>query len=263
MQQKPTFLGQNKPLLCCMVITETSDQAINIARNAAYEGADAYGYQICRMAPKYRTEDEIKRVLRYMGNKPVYVTNYRHGFNEGKSDEQIGDELADLAKWRATLCDVMGDMYARHPLEMTEDPTAIDKQRRLIDRIHQAGGEVLMSSHVLKYCPAEEVLRIAYAQQERGADIVKIVTAANSEAEEMENLRITTLLKKELKVPFLFLSGGTHNRFHRMIGPALGCVMGLCVQQYDARSSKDQPLLRAARQVLDHFDFMPKNRFGI
>ena len=110
---------------------------------------------------------------------------------------------------------------------------------------------------------AEEVLRIAYAQQQRGADIVKIVTAANSEAEEMENLRITTLLKKELKVPFLFLSGGTHNRFHRMIGPALGCVMGLCVQEYDARSSKDQPLLRAARQVLNHFDYMPKERLGI
>jgi hypothetical protein len=27
MQQKPTFLGQNKPLLCCMVITETADEA--------------------------------------------------------------------------------------------------------------------------------------------------------------------------------------------------------------------------------------------
>jgi hypothetical protein len=38
--------------------------------------------------------------------------------------------------------------------------------------------------------------------------------------------------------------------------------MGLCVQQYDACSSKDQPLLRAARLVLDNFDFMPKDRFG-
>ena len=261
MQQKPTFLGQNKPLLCCMVITETADQAIITARNAAFEGADAYGYQICRMDPQYRTEEEIRRVLRYMGNRPVYMTSYRHGFNEGKSDDEIGDELVNLAKWGATLCDVMGDLYARHPMELTEDVTAIDKQRRLIDRIHEVGGEVLMSSHVLKHIPAEEVLRIAYAQQERGADVVKIVTAGNSVAEEMENLRITTLLKKELKVPFLFLSGGSHCRFHRMIGPALGCVMGLCVQQYDARSSKDQPLLRAARQVLDNFDYLPKERF--
>ena len=260
MQQKPTFLGQNKPLLCCMVITETADQAIITARNAAFEGADAYGYQICRMDPTQRSEKEIKRVLRYMGNRPVYMTNYRHGFNKDKSDEQLGDELVDLAKWGATLCDVMGDYYHREENELTMDAAAIDKQRRLIDRIHEAGGEVLMSSHVLKYTPAEEVLRIAFEQQKRGADVVKIVTAGNSAEEEMENLRITTLLKKELDIPFLFLSGGTHCRFHRMIGPALGCVMGLCVQQYDARSSKDQPLLRAARAVLDNFDYLPKER---
>ena len=241
-----------------MIITETADEAIRIARNAAYEGADAYGYQICRMAPEQRTEAEFKRVLRYMGNRPVYVTNYRHALNKAKSDGQIGDELVDLAKWGATLCDVMGDMYCRAENELTMDAAAIEKQKRLIDRIHEAGGEVLMSSHVLKYTSAEEVLRIAFEQQKRGADIVKIVTAGNSVEEEMENLRITTLLKKELDVPFLFLSGGSHCHFHRTIGPMLGCVMGLCVQQYDALSSKDQPLLRAERQVLDNFDYSPR-----
>lgn len=258
MQNKITFLGQNRPLLCCMVITKTADEAILTVRNAAYDGADAYGYQICRMAPEQRTEEQIRRVLSYMGNRPVYMTNYRHGFNKDKCDEQLGNELVDLAKWGATLCDVMGDYYHREENELTMDAAAIDKQRRLIDRIHEAGGEVLMSSHVLQYTPAEEVLRIAFEQQRRGADIAKIVTAANSEEEEMENLRITTLLKKELDIPFLFLSGGTHNRFHRMIGPMLGCVMGLCVQKYDAQSSKDQPLLRAAREVLNCFDYAPQ-----
>lgn len=261
MQQKPTFLNQNKPLLCCMVITETADEAILTARNAAFDGADAYGYQICRMAPDQRDEAQIRRVLQYMGNRPVYMTNYRHGFNKDKTDEQLGDELVDLAKWGATLLDVMGDYYCRAENELTMGAAAIEKQKRLIDRIHEAGGEVLMSSHVLKYTPAEEVLRIALEQQKRGADVVKIVTAANSVEEEMENLRITTLLKKELDVPFLFLSGGTHCRMHRTIGPMLGCVMALCVQRYDARSSKDQPLLRAERMILDNFDYYPKERY--
>ena len=260
MQQKPTFLNQSKPLLCCMVITETADEAILTARNAAYDGADAYGYQICRMAPDQRDEAQIRRVLQYMGNRPVYMTNYRHGFNKDKTDEQLGDELVDLAKWGATLLDVMGDYYCRAENELTMDAAAIEKQKRLIDRIHEAGGEVLMSSHVLKYTPAEEVLRIALEQQKRGADVVKIVTAANSVEEEMENLRLTPLLKKELDVPFLFLSGGTHCRMHRTIGPMLGCVMALCVQRYDARSSKDQPLLRAERMILDNFDYYPKER---
>ena len=69
----------------------------------------------------------------------------------------------------------------------------------------------------------------ALAQQARGADIAKIVTFANSEAEEMENLRITTLLKQELKIPFLFLSGGECHR-HRRLGGILGNCMVLCVQ---------------------------------
>jgi hypothetical protein len=213
------------------------------------------------MAPDQRDEAQIRRVLQYMGNRPVYMTNYRHGFNKDKTDEQLGDELVDLAKWGATLLDVMGDYYCRAENELTMDAAAIEKQKRLIDRIHEAGGEVLMSSHVLKYTPAEEVLRIALEQQKRGADVVKIVTAANSVEEEMENLRITTLLKKELDVPFLFLSGGTHCRMHRTIGPMLGCVMALCVQKYDARSSKDQPLLRAERMILDNFDYYPKERY--
>ena len=108
--------------------------------------------------------------------------------------------------------------------------------QRMIDKIHQMGKEALMSSHVLKFASAETVLEIAYEQQRRGADIVKIVTAANSDEEQIENLSITTLLKKELKVPFLFLSGGTHSKIHRMIGPQLGCVTYLAVREHDERA---------------------------
>ncbi len=43
------------------------------------------------------------------------------------------------------------------------------------------GAEVLMSSHTFKFMKTDEVLRIVTAQQERGADVAKIVTAANSE----------------------------------------------------------------------------------
>ena len=103
----------------------------------------------------------------------------------------------------------------------------------------------------------ETVLKIAFEQQRRGADIVKIVTASNSDEELMENLRITTLLKKELKVPFLYLSGGTHSKLHRMIGAQLGCVTYLAVQMHDERAVPTQPTIRAAKAVRDHLDYLP------
>ena len=39
----------------------------------------------------------------------------------------------------------------------------------------------------------------------RGADVSKIVTDANDMEQQIENLRITNLLKKELGIPFLLL----------------------------------------------------------
>ena len=73
----------------------------------------------------------------------------------------------------------------------------------------------------------------------------------------MENLRITSLLKKDLKTPFLFLSGGTHSKIHRMIGAQLGCVTYLAVQAHDARAVQTQPTIRAAKAVRDNFDYLP------
>ena len=52
-------------------------------------------------------------------------------------------------------------------LELTENPLAVARQRELIDRIHSLGAEVLISSHIDSFLPAEKVLQIAFAQQER------------------------------------------------------------------------------------------------
>ena len=61
---------------------------------------------------------------------------------------------------------------------------------KLIDDLHERGAEVLMSSHILKYTPAERVLEIALEHQRRGADICKIVTGAETMEQQIENLKI-------------------------------------------------------------------------
>ena len=105
------------------------------------------------------------------------------------------------------------------------------------------------------------MLRIAFEQKKRGADVVKIVTAGNSDEEELDNLRTTQLLAKELDIPFLFLSGGTHNKRHRTLGFAFGCNIILCVERYDHLSTRSQPLLHAMRTIVDHLDYYPDVRF--
>ena len=117
----------------------------------------------------------------------------------------MADELLEIAGIGADLCDMMGDYFDPQPGEMTYNETAVKKQKTLIERLHEKGASVLMSSHILKFTPADKVLKIALEHQRRGADISKIVVGAENREQELENLRIINLLKEKLDIPFLFL----------------------------------------------------------
>lgn len=249
-----TFLNCPQPLLTVMLQCETPDVAIGRIRNANCIGADAYGLQVESLKPEYHNAHTYKKLFAEMKGRPCYVTNYRSCNNTGKSDEQLAEGLIELAENGATLIDVMGDMFCKHPEELTDNEQAIEKQRALIDKIHGLGAEVLMSSHVLKFTPAERVLEIALEQKRRGADIIKIVTGANDMEQQIENLRITDLLKRELGAPFLFLSGGECS-LHRRLGIKLGCCMSLCVYEHDVLSTPSQPLLSTMKTVRNYLGF--------
>ena len=249
--KKPTFLKYERPLLTVMVQADNPDRIKELIDASVPEGAEAFGMQLCRMKSEYRTAETYKSIFRYAGDLPVYVTNYRHGDNKYKSDDELARELLELAECGATLCDVMGDYFDPCEGELTMDPDAVKKQMMLIDELHKRGAEVLMSSHVMKFTPAECVLEIAIEHQRRGADICKIVTGAEDTKQQIENLRIINLLKEKLDIPFLFLSAG-QSRIVRRIGGALGCCMYLCVHEYDKLATKSQPLLCEMTSIRDY-----------
>ena len=241
--KKKSFLSHEKPLLTCMVQGTNPDRIKALIDASISEGAEAIGMQFCQLKAEYRNEKTYRELFAYT-DLPIYVTNYRnHISNIGKSDDVLAAELVELAECGATLCDVMGDYFDACEGELTMNEDAIKKQIRLIDELHGRGAEVLMSSHVLKFTPAERVLEIALEHERRGADICKIVTGAENTEQQIENLRIIHLLKENLKIPFLFLAGG-ECRILRRIGGSLGCCMYLCVHEYDELATKSQPLLR-------------------
>ena len=239
---KTTFLKYEKPLLTCMVQADNPKRIKELIDASVPEGAEAIGMQFCQMKSEYRNKDVYRDLIAYT-DQPIYVTNYRNRVsNVGKSDDALASELLELAECGATLVDVMGDYFDACEGELTVNEEAVKKQIKLIDELHLRGAEVVMSSHVLKYTPAERVLEIALEHQRRGADICKIVTGADNAEQQAENLRIIGMLKKSLKIPCLFLSGG-ECRVLRRIGGELGCCMYLCVHEHDEFSTKTQPLL--------------------
>ena len=251
---RKTFLNQSRPILTVMLQCKAPEVAIGRIRNANCLGADAYGLQVESLNPEYQNTETYKRIFAEGKERPFYVTNYRTSNNVGKTDDELAEGLIMLAESGASVCDVMGDMFCKHPEELTDNADAIQKQMKLIDTIHQEGAEVLMSSHLYKYAPAERVLEIAFEQKRRGADIIKIVTSADNMEQQIENLRITELLKRELGAPFLFLSSGKCT-LHRRLGIKLGCCMALCVYEHDALSTSAQPLLSTMKLVRDNIDF--------
>lgn len=251
---KSTFLKHEKALLTVMLKCEFPETAIGQIRNALCCGAEAFGLQAEILKKEYQNQETYERIFKETQGKPIYATYYRCTNNTDKTDDELAEGLLTLADSGATLCDVVGDLYDKQPDELSVREDAIKKQMLLIDKLHDKGVEVLISSHVMNYTSAERVLEIAFEQKRRGADIVKIVTGADNMDQQIENLRITNLLKKELGVPFLFLSVGECS-IHRRLGSRLGCCMSLCVYEHDALSAFVQPFLSVSKKIRDDMGF--------
>ena len=245
---KYNFFNHQKATLTVMVQADNPTRIKELMDKSLPAGAEAFGIQFEQMLPEYRKPEVYRDLLGYAEGRPSYVTNYRGRQNGEKSDEELGNELVELAECGAELCDVMGDYFDRQPDEMAVDETAINKQIKLINRIHEKGAKVLMSSHILKYTPAERVLEIALEHQRRGADISKIVVGAENREQEIENLKTINLLKEKLDIPFLFLSSG-ECRILRRIGGEIGSCMYLCVYEHDSLATPTQPLLSDVKLI--------------
>ena len=249
---KATFLNHEKPLLVAMVQEETPDAAIAVILNSLQDGAEAFGIQLENLLPEYRTLEQLKKIFSYCRNKPIYLTSYRSYSNKGLTDDERVEFLLLGLEAGGTLLDVEGDLYHKEPNELTFDPEAVAKQEALIKKIHDMGGEALISTHIHDFFDEEKTVKIALEQKRRGADVVKIVNFARTEDEMMANLNIIHRLKKELcGTPFLYLANGEHCHVIRQFGARLGVCMYLCVQDYKPVSSKEQPLLRSMRIARD------------
>ena len=250
---KKSFFNNDFAVLTCMVQGDNPDRIKELIKKADLQGAEAFGIQFERMDNHYRKAELYKDLFAFVKDKPTYVTNYRHDKNDGKSDEQLADELLELADCGADLCDMMGDYFDKQPGEMTYNETAVAKQKDLIGKLHERGAKVLISSHIKKFTSAEKVLEIALSHQNRGADISKIVVGAENAEQQIENLKIINLLKEKLNIPFLLLSDG-ECKILRRIGGELGCCMYLCVCEYDDFSTPQQPLLRKIKAIRDNMN---------
>ena len=251
---RPSFLRLKSPYLAAIIEGATPDATIAGMLRCEHDGAEAFAVSLAAWAPDRLTLEELSRVFHCTG-RPMMPLCYRSGsLAADKMDDDARAELMLLCvDAGAAACDIMGDMYDPAPRERTLDSRAVEKQKRLIDRVHAKGAEVLMSSHApSEFLRGEETLEHLSDFVARGADIAKIVVRADSEDELIEALRTTVLLKRELKAPFVHLCCGRYGRLQRYVAPSLGAALTFGME---STVQGPQPLVSSARAVLHELNW--------
>ena len=227
---KKTFLESDKPFLCAMIPYPTPDMCIKKIKDAIEGGADAMCVQLSKLKKEYRTKEIITEIFDACGDLPIYVTSYPQSESMDFSDEECTELLLLGVDCGGTLFDVRGDLFDRGAkYELTTNPEAIEKQKKLIDEIHRRGGEVLMSCHTGSALALEENLMIARAQNERGADVIKIVDLAKSSSFVPVYIESIQKIIKETGKKLLFLAS-EEAQVIRYIGANFGVCMYLCYE---------------------------------
>lgn len=247
---KASFIRSDKPLKTAMIQVKTADEAIAAIESGLKQGADAFGWQLECLSDDQINEKTLKNVFSAGCGKPFYVTNYKWASGGDKPEEQYFDELLLALKCGATLIDMPGDSFSPAPDQLTYDEQAIKKQMEFARKVHDFGGELLISSHVPDFRSEDYVLGMAFEQKRRGADIAKIVTFSHDDEQLTDNLKTTVRLRETLGIPFLFLSGGEKCRLHRLAGPLLGACMWLCVAYRAPITTPPQPLLSDVNEFI-------------
>ena len=251
---RPSFLRLQSPYLAAIIEGATPEATLASILKCEHEGAEAFAVSLTAWERDRLTLEELSRVFRCTG-RPMMPLCYRSGnLAADRVDDDARAELLLLAvDAGAAACDIMGDMYDPAPRERTRDKLAIEKQKRLIDRIHAKGAEVLMSSHAPnEFLTAEEILEHLSDFVSRGADIPKIVVRADSADEVIEAFRTTVLLGRELKVPFVHLCSGRYGRLQRYVAPSLGAALTFGVE---SSMQGPQPLVSSARGLLSELNW--------
>lgn len=248
-------IRSDKSIVCAMIGYDDALTTIREGRLAEADGSQGLTVGIERLRPEFRNENEFRKIINAFV-LPVMFHYYRcdSWLENPPDDDSRAKTLVEAAKAGAGMIDVMGDLFDKSPDERTLNKDAIAKQKSLIDEIHALGSKVIMSSHPCRFMTESEVVTQLRDFEERGADVVKIVTMANTEAEFAETIKTTMALNHELHTPFVHLSGGRFGYAHRMFGLSLGIAISFTLTDYNGwhGAQASNPLIRNMRSVQDN-----------
>ena len=268
---RKSFASLPAPVYAAVIREKTPVQAICAIKNAEMNGATAFDLHLSCLEEQYRTVAHIKSIVDCT-TKPMLGLNYNITVDRGgytcSEDERIA-LLMTAVEAGISAVDFQGYTYdldskdgyvgeksysftANNPKEVVTDERIIEKQKRLIDKVHAKGAEVLLSCHPNVFMPKTQVVELAQYLQERNPDIIKIVTVCDTDEEMIEAFDTMLALKKEIKnAKIHFHCNGKTGKLTRIIHPLLGAYMTFCVDRYAEGHTMEQLHLKTVVDVME------------
>ena len=270
---KKRFSDSAKPLIVGVVKERTPTDALAKIRDYRENGATAIDLHLSCLEKEYKTVTAMKTIADGT-DLPILALNYsrRYDWTEIAENEEdrlkllmlgleAGMSAIDLLGYsfdaRAKQKFVGEDVYSftkNNPLEIITDKKIIAKQKELIDRVHDMGKEVLISTHPDIPMNCDQVIDLVCFLAERNPDVIKLVTRCVTDDDLTEAFyTMRRLAKLDLRQKISFHCCGESGRTTRLINPLLGSYMCFCTKSDDGNSNKEQLDIRTAVAFFKEF----------
>ena len=272
---KKSFVGLDRVMLTAVIRETNKRAAIASMINAQNQGAMGFDVHVNCLEPQYRNLNDLKEIFGKF-KRPVLALNYNNDKwfgSAGLSREEMLEGLELAVDAGAAAVDLQGFMFDTNtkqslrdskenypfieamPNEVTLNPEAIEKQKEWIEKIHAKGAEVVLSVHTGCYLNGEQLLSLALKLEERGADLLKIVTTGcDTEKDVADAAQNVVTLKKHLKTKFQYHCNGKMGQLTRVINPMLGSYLIFTIADYKDTSAYEQINLSKMVELYNYLD---------
>lgn len=269
-----------RPFIVTSLVADTLAETISTLKTAEYQGAKAFEIHLPLLG--FPDAAAVRR-LRDATSAPLYATCRRDTFYEllghdepvSLTDEERIERLVGAVDAGFDAVDMELDTFDRtpgpstyttegiseyadegaEPAEITDDPDAIERQRRAIGRINDRGGEVILSAHTYTHLTPDDAVGVARRMTDRGADFGKIVGVDRNMDEAIDTLRAHLALNRADVAPYALMAIGEVSRIVRPIAPMFGSAWVFAQPELVPGGFHDWPLVDNQREILRRIDW--------
>ena len=276
---KNRFAVSNVPHVIGVVRERTPQDALAKIRDYQSNGATAIDVHISCLESEYKTVDGFKTIADGT-DLPILALNYNLNYDWTEIGDSEEDRVALMLKaleGGMSAIDIQGytfdvDSKARYvgeggysftkdnPYEIVTDKKIIAKQKELINRVHDMGKEVVISTHPHVPMTEEQVVDLVCFLAERNPDVIKLVTRCLTEDDLTESYATMRRLQKlGLRQKISFHCCDELGKTTRLINPVLGSYMCFCTKSEDENRNKEQLDIRTAVAFFKEFGWLKED----